>query len=141
MDEQVRLAESIAARALAGQQDKLGRPFVTHCARVAEGLEGAPRAVALLHDVLEKGPGWTAARLAEEGIAPDIIAAVEAMTRQEGEDYLDFARRAAANPLARPVKCNDLRDNITQVEELGDDSGKYHAALRLILAEYPAQEQ
>ena len=36
---------------------------------------------------------------------------MDAVTKREREDYEDFARRAAANPIGRNVKLADLADN------------------------------
>ncbi|MGO8514004.1 metal-dependent phosphohydrolase, partial [Rhizobium ruizarguesonis] len=70
------------------------------------------RTVAYLHDVVEKGSGWTLARLREEGFPPAIISAVNALTRRPAEPDDDFVRRAASNPLSLPVKRADLDDNL-----------------------------
>ena len=69
------------------------------------------RIVAVLHDDCEDCPGWTFDRLRAEGFSDQIIAALDAVTKREGEDYEDFARRAAANPIGRNVKLADLADN------------------------------
>jgi hypothetical protein len=49
--------------------------------------------------------------LEAEGFSDRIITALDAVTKREGEDYEDFARRAAANPIGRNVKLADLADN------------------------------
>jgi hypothetical protein len=41
-----------------------------------------------------------------------IIEALQSVTKSEGEDYEDFVRRAAANPIGRAVKLADMLDNI-----------------------------
>lgn len=125
-------ARQIAEAAHAGQEDKLGRPFMSHLERVAVMVDG-PRAktIAYLHDLIEKAPGWTEGRLVEEGFENDIIEAVDALTRRSGEDYLGFARRALENENARPVKLADLIDNRQQVMASGKDPSKYEAALSL----------
>ena len=66
--------------------------------------------VAALHDVVEDST-WTLDGLADEGFAPEIVRAVDALTRREGESYLDYVKRAAVHPLARSVKEADLYDN------------------------------
>lgn len=43
---------------------------------------------------------------------PEIVAAVQALTKREGEDYFDFGLRAKQNPIAREVKEMDIRDNM-----------------------------
>jgi hypothetical protein len=64
-----------------------------------------------LHDVCEDCEGWTLDRLSDEGFPTHIIAALDSVTKREGEDYEAFARRAAANPIGRRVKLADLADN------------------------------
>jgi hypothetical protein len=69
------------------------------------------RVVAVLHDVCEDCPGWTFDRLRDEGFSDEVIAALDAVTKREGEHYEDFARCAAANPIGRNVKLADPADN------------------------------
>jgi (p)ppGpp synthase/HD superfamily hydrolase len=129
----LRKAEDIAVAAHAGQCDKTGRPFSDHLRRVAEKVGGREqRMVAYLHDIVEKADGWSLDRLAREGFPQSVIDAVDAMTKREGEDYLDFVRRAIANPLARPVKRADLEDNLQQAERAGLDDRKYRFGLGLL---------
>ena len=40
------------------------------------------------------------------------IDAVCSVTRYKGEDYFDFIRRCAQNPIGRRVKMHDLEDNM-----------------------------
>lgn len=102
----------IATRAHEGQKDKAGQDYVTHPIRVAERCDD-PRAkvVALLHDTIED-TDVTADYLREEGFTEEIVEAVLAVTRREGEDYEAFVRRAAQNELGRMVKLADLEDNM-----------------------------
>jgi (p)ppGpp synthase/HD superfamily hydrolase len=129
----LRKAEDIAVAAHAGQRDKTGHPFSDHLRRVAEKVGGREqKMVAYLHDIVEKADGWSLDRLSDEGFPQTVVEAVDAMTKREGEDYLDFVRRAIANPLARPVKRADLEDNLQQAELAGIDDGKYRRGLRLL---------
>lgn len=131
-DDLLKHAEEIAEAAHAGQTDKTGRPFIEHVRRVAAAVgEPGEKIVAFLHDVVEKGAGWGLERLAAVGFPAEILAAVDAMSRREGEDYGDFCRRALADPLARPVKCADLKDNLMQARQVGSDGGKYRWGLDL----------
>lgn len=126
-------AIQIAAEAHQGQKDKVGHPYFDHCRRVAERVVGdEERIIAFLHDVPEKGSGWTLDRLREEGFSPSVIAAVDALTRRLGEADDAFVRRAASNPLARPVKQADLEDNFVQAEQAGLDTSKYLDGLALL---------
>jgi (p)ppGpp synthase/HD superfamily hydrolase len=127
----------LAEAAHRGQKDRLGRPYLEHCRRVVEAVEKLDeKIVAYLHDIPEKAEGWTLERLAAEGFSPSIVAAVDAMTRREGEDDAAFVRRAAANRLARPVKRADLEDNLRQARMAGLPTGKYESGLRIVRDEF-----
>ncbi|ALN72790.1 MULTISPECIES: HD domain-containing protein [unclassified Aureimonas] len=130
-------AEAIASVAHEGQLDKRGRPFLAHLRRVAGCVCGEDeRIVALLHDVVEKGPGWTLSALAAKGFSPEIVAAVDALTRREGESDQAFVARAVALPLARSVKRADLKDNLESARqfmsgpEAEERIARYEAELR-----------
>ena len=66
---------------------------------------------AVLHDVVEDTP-VTLEDLKHEGFHSDVIAAIEALTKQLGESRIEAAARAAANPIARVVKLADVTDNM-----------------------------
>jgi (p)ppGpp synthase/HD superfamily hydrolase len=105
-------AIAIAAEAHAGQTDKAGAPYILHPLRMMMGLTSdEERIVAVLHDVCEDCPGWTFERLRGDGFSEEILAALDSVTKREGEAYEEFALRAAANPIGRRVKLADLRDN------------------------------
>jgi (p)ppGpp synthase/HD superfamily hydrolase len=105
-------AIAIAAEAHAGQVDKAGAPYILHPLRVMLRVRTASeRLAAVLHDVVED-TSWTLEALAAEGFAPEVLAAVEALTRREGESYEVFVARAAANPIGRAVKLADLAENM-----------------------------
>ncbi|MBX5031755.1 HD domain-containing protein [Rhizobium lentis] len=126
-------AMQIAIEAHKGQVDKTGQPFFEHCQRVALLVSGdEARTVAYLHDVAEKGSGWTLDMLREEGFPPAIISAVDALTRRPDEPDEEFVRRAAANPLALPVKQADLEDNLRQAEQAGKNTEKYQRGLDIL---------
>ena len=102
----------IAAEAHAGITDKGGAPYILHPLRMMMDLTSAEeRIVAVLHDVCEDCPGWTFERLRGEGFSEEILAALDSVTKREGETYEEFALRAAINPIGRRVKLADLRDN------------------------------
>ncbi|OHV82347.1 HD domain-containing protein [Rhizobium sp. LCM 4573] len=131
-------ATTIASEAHRGQSSKTGEPFIEHVRRVAESVKGDDeRLVAWLHDVVEKGSGWTLDRLRREGFPERIVEAVDAMSKRDGEDYFAFVRRSIANPLARPVKRADLTDNLSQTLRMGGDGSKFTEGLRILRQEYP----
>jgi (p)ppGpp synthase/HD superfamily hydrolase len=105
-------AIGIAIEAHRGKQDRYGAPYVLHPLRVM-GRVSTPEAqtVAVLHDVVED-TRWTFEDLEAEGFPPRIIEALKCVTKQEGEEYEQFVRRSASNPLARIVKLADLEDNM-----------------------------
>ena len=68
-------------------------------------------AYAVLHDVIEDSD-VTEDALLNEGFSNEIVDAIVALSRQDGESYEAFLDRAGSNELARPVKIADLRDNM-----------------------------
>ena len=113
----------IAIRAHEGQQDKSGREYVMHPIRVAERCKDTrAKIVALLHDTIED-TDVTIEYLRKEGFPEEIIDAVLSVTKQEGENYEDFVRRAARNAIGRQVKIADLEDNmdIRRLKEIKEE--------------------
>ena len=109
--DQTRKAMQIAYRAHHGQTDKSGVPYLYHPIHLAEQMNDEVTVTeALLHDVLEDSP-MTAAELRAEGISPQAVDAVVLLTRPAEMPYLDYVERIRRNPIARAVKCADLRHN------------------------------
>jgi hypothetical protein len=110
------LASAIAMRAHLDQTDRFGGRVIDHVGRVARALPPGARSVAWLHDVLERTSTDVEA-LRSEGLTPLEEAALDLLTRREGEDYDAYALRVAFAPgeagrLARAVKLADLDDHI-----------------------------
>lgn len=133
----------LAARAHAGQTDKLGRDYFTaHLSPIAAGAwvfgEQAVQA-AWLHDILED-TDTTAEQLREAGVDAEIVAAVESVTRRRGESYEDLIQRSCLHPIGRLVKLVDNAWNIMSNPELAQiDPG--HAKLLLEQRYYPARDR
>ena len=105
-------AIALAAEKHAGQLDKAKAPYILHPIRVMLGVETLDeKMAAVLHDVVED-TDVTLADLVAAGFPPAVVRAVDALTKRKGEDYMDFVRRAAADPVARRVKLADLADNM-----------------------------
>ncbi|WP_105403922.1 MULTISPECIES: HD domain-containing protein [Neorhizobium] len=139
MSELIDKAIVIATQAHQGQSSKTGGPFIDHVRRVAENVAGEDeKQIAWLHDVVEKGPGWTFERLREEGFSKAVVDAVDAMSKRDGEEYFAFVRRSIENPLARPVKRADLTDNLAQMRQMGGDGSKFAEGLRILDERYPS---
>ncbi len=113
MGRQERLARALAERAHEGViNPKTEEAYITHPQHVADHVMGdAAKAVAWLHDVVED-TDLTLEDLRAAGLSEEVVRGVDAMTHRAGEDYLDFVRRAAADPLARQVKEADVRHNL-----------------------------
>ena len=105
-------AIEIAARAHRGQQDRNGEPYILHPLRVMSRVETRnEQIVAMLHDVVEDSQ-TTLEDLRAAGFAEEIVRAVDALTRREGESYLDLVRKADGDSLAQAVKLADLADHV-----------------------------
>ena len=106
----VEAARALAARMHEGQTDKAGLPYISHPMRVAGRLD-TPEAqvVGWLHDTVED----TVLTLPEieAQFGPETAAAVDAISRRDGEAWSDYLDRVQANPMARQVKISDLIDN------------------------------
>jgi (p)ppGpp synthase/HD superfamily hydrolase len=114
MNDQELLAKAIkiATEAHEGQTDRYGAPYIFHPLRVMQRLiTPAEKTAGILHDVVED-TNWTFESLRKEGFSDDLLEALKAVTKENGEDYEQFVRRSAANPLARRVKLADLEDNM-----------------------------
>lgn len=133
-------AIELAAKAHAGQTDKGGHPYILHPLRLMLAVQGAEaRIAAVLHDIVEDTP-VTFDDLRREGFAPEIVEAVRALTKFEGETRVEAATRIARNPIAREVKLADIADNMDlsripaptarDFERLEE----YEAARRILLA-------
>ncbi|MBM7772525.1 (p)ppGpp synthase/HD superfamily hydrolase [Actinokineospora baliensis] len=107
LDDAIRIARA----AHGAQLDKSGLPYIEHPLRVMAGVTGEhERMTAVLHDVVEDTP-VTLADLAEAGCPPEVVAAVDAISKRPGETQTDYLTRVIANPIALAVKHADIADN------------------------------
>lgn len=132
-------AISIAAQAHEGQHDKTGAPYILHPLRVMLKMTTeAARITAVLHDLIED-TDWTIERLRHEGFHGDILAALDCLTRQNGEEYEKFIARVKLNPLAIKIKIADLEDNLDVsrlngvTEADAERLEKYKQALQMLI--------
>lgn len=130
-----------------------GAPYISHPIAVAEISTEIARSrgssyaeleiiyiVALLHDVVED----TDTELSDianlfnkdcsEQFVTDIVDAVDALTKRDGETYLDSIRRVLKNSVARIVKTADLTHNMSDLKP-GSLRDKYGLA-RYILENF-----
>ncbi|MGH9942740.1 MAG: HD domain-containing protein [Pyrinomonadaceae bacterium] len=102
----------LAVQAHQGQTDKAGQPYILHPLRMMTKMKTeAEMMAAVLHDVVED-TDWSLGRLREQGFPDEVLAAVECLTRGEGESYAAFIERVKTNRIATRVKLADLEDNM-----------------------------
>jgi len=149
-----KLALDIAQKSFNGRLDKSGKPYFDHLARVANNAEKFYRVddddsvyiVALLHDLLEDCPEWSAASI---GVlfGTEISSVVELLTKTVGQSYEDYIEGILNNEIALIVKRFDLEDNmdIRRLENISDKDleriAKYHKAYIRILSAMNCHDQ
>ena len=95
-----------------GQVDKAGQPYIHHPLRVMQNVQHPnAKIVAVLHDILED-TATSVTDLRSLGFDENIIHAVLAVTKQDGESRFQAMQRTVKNPIACEVKLADLRDNM-----------------------------
>lgn len=111
-------AKVIASRVHAGQLSRAGEPLIDHVQRVAEAVPAEGRALAYLHDVLERveHPGEQLSTLA---LNPHESSVLALLTRRPKESYRRYVMRIAradgeAGRMARAIKLADLDDHLRQ---------------------------
>jgi len=134
------VAKQIVSTAFDGKKDKAGQPYSKHLYRVAstfeknEGLYCA----ALLHDLLEDCPEWTAEALLCF-FSKGIVDTITLLTKSKGEDYSEYIRKIGEDDWATRIKIQDLLDNmdIARLPELTEKDisrlKKYHNAYLQLL--------
>jgi (p)ppGpp synthase/HD superfamily hydrolase len=70
--------------------------------------------VALFHDVVEDGYATFEELQNRFHLDPEQMAALDAITRRDGERYFDYINRVKQNKMAKAVKLADLQHNITR---------------------------
>ena len=130
-------AIAIAVEAHRGKNDRAGQPYILHPLRVMFRVESeAERIVAALHDVVEDhGDVWPMERLRQEGFPPEILEALDGVTKRDGETYEQFIERSAQNPISIRVKLADLEDNM-DVRRLSQVTEKDRERLNRYVAAY-----
>lgn len=95
--------------------DKGGRPYIEHCLNVMEQVRphgDDAMMVGVMHDLIED-THIDAEKLSNAGYSRVVIAGIESVTKNDGEDYLgEFIPRCAADPIGRLVKMADIKHNM-----------------------------
>ena len=104
-------AIELARVAHKGQVDKGGHPYINHPLRVMNTVETVEeKIVAVLHDAVEDSD-LTTDDLRSEGFSEEIVCAIAAITKLEGEKRKDYLKRVMNNPIALKIKIADMNDN------------------------------
>jgi (p)ppGpp synthase/HD superfamily hydrolase len=126
-------ALSVMVDAHAGQKRKnSGLPYGTHPQAVADSLmDKRAVPVGLLHDVLEdSGDKYPESRLRQ--LFPAwIVDRVVILSRQPGQEYVDYVLMTAIDPITSSVKQADLMHNISDLKP-GSLRDKYLLAAKVI---------
>lgn len=142
-NEELARAIHIVSKEFDGKMDKGGNPYILHCLAVMDGvrhLGHKAMSVAVMHDLIEDVPTWTAERLYVEGFSQDVINRVVALTKRKGEDYLTYVGRASSDPVTKAIKIADLAHNMnpSRLPDLTDKTmkrmKKYHTAYQFLIS-------
>ena len=114
--------------AISAHKDRIfidGSSYITHIMRVAVNFpEGDAFIVALLHDVINNG-NFSVSRFKLKDFPPNIVEAVEVMTKYDEMDYQEYIERIDRNDLAREVMTVKLHLLVEAIEKLGDGKSLY----------------
>lgn len=129
------LAIAITAEAFKHKTDKGGHPYILHCLRVMNAVNGdeCTKVAAVLHDTIED-TDITFEALTKLGFSDKTIGLLHLLTHQKETSYDDYIKAIAVSPEATEIKKADLRDNsdITRLKGLRkkdlDRIEKYHRA-------------
>jgi hypothetical protein len=110
------VARGVARRIHRGQVTRLGEPVIEHVERVAGAVPAEARALAYLHDVLERADA-DGEELLELGLSDDERSVLALLTRRPDEPYRAHVMRIAradgtVGRIARTIKVADLDDHL-----------------------------
>lgn len=118
MKEETTIAYRLAEKYHKGQTRRGGEPyFEGHLIPVAKKVwdkysDEKLKSVGLLHDSIEDCD-ITHHDLLDEGISSEVVAAIVAITKVNGEPYVDYLQRVKNNEMARKVKIVDMLHNLS----------------------------
>jgi len=133
--EKLALAISITAQAFENNLDKGGQPYILHCLRVMNNVNGdeCVKCAAVMHDLVED-TDWTFEKLTALGFSDKTIGLLHLLTHNPATPYDDYIKAISVSKEASEIKRRDLEDNsnITRLKGLRkrdfDRLEKYHRA-------------
>jgi len=111
-------AVKLATKKHDGQyRDITGKPYICHPLAVAEKFDDENyKIVAILHDTIED-TDLTISELTENyGLKSELAEALDAITKIEGQTYIDFILQVKKNRIATAVKIEDINHNLSDIE-------------------------
>lgn len=124
-DSEMEKAMKLASYAHQGQVDLADNPYLLHPLWVMSQMESEiEKIVAVLHDVVEDNSDINIKDIQKE-FSSVVVKAIHALTRQDGEKYVDYIQRVKKNPLATKVKIVDLEHNLDMNRIPSDKREKY----------------
>lgn len=104
-------AIAFAKKALEGQYDSKGEPYINHSLRVMDKMTTeTEKMVAVLHDVLEDSQ-CSIHDLHACGFPREVIECVEQLTRKNDVTYFEYIDDIATNDICSKVKLAEIDDN------------------------------
>ena len=134
-----RCRAALAARAHAGQLTRVGEPLIDHIERVASTAPADIRALAYLHEVLEKAPVGSE-DLREHELSEFEYAVLSLLTHDPSESYRRYVMRIATaggdeGRIARSVKHADLDDHLRNRRSAFDSPNCRWARAQILAAQ------
>lgn len=132
------VAGGVARRIHAGQVSRSGEPLIEHVERVARAVPADVRALAYLHDVLDRADGAVDEELRELEMSDEDRRVLALLTRRPEESFRVYVMRIAradgrVGRIARTIKLADLDDHVRQ-RRVGARARDYAWARRQIAA-------
>ena len=131
-------AIAIASDVHVVHEDKGGNAYILHPIRIMMRLRTQDEelmSIAIFHDVIEDSKGkWTTKMLRKIGFSKRVTDALDLLTHDPNDSYMDYVKKISTNPDAVRIKLEDLKDNsdITRLKGIeGKDlkrMEKYHRA-------------
>ena len=108
-----------------------GDPYIVHPTRVGNRFYNKHKKIAgYSHDLIENTE-LTLKDLELFGYHKSEIIAIDLLTRRPNQDYLDYILLVKSNKIARAVKIEDIKDNMSDLHD-GCKKSKYAIALYIL---------
>jgi (p)ppGpp synthase/HD superfamily hydrolase len=118
-------AIALAARLHSGARypSPEAEPYIFHPLRVMLRFSDPDdQMAAVLHDVVEDTE-ITLDDLRRAGYRPEVVSAIDALTRRRHESYEQYIDRVGLNPIARRIKLVDVEENLANNRRSPDAPG------------------